>query len=318
MRILLHDDYDGLVSAALVTASMVDQGYALDTITYGFVDHSPEQMRDWELRWPTLADGDQFAIVDFRYHPSAVFWADHHPTGCITEQDRQHFVVQRTMDPQRFFWDTSAPSCAELLARSVRLSRAFDDLVAGATMVDQARYPSAAAYFEAALPQIALTITHRSLSAGQKAELIRRMVRSASAQHALLAVSTEASDAIARERMIRDQVHAHLECADGVVVADLVDTGLPLCRYAPYYYFPDIPYAIAMYQTGADVRVSLGRNPWRADFSANATDLGAVAKQAGGGGHAYAAGVTFAASEHASPAGAARAWVQQTRKALAA
>ena len=107
-----------------------------------------------------------------------------------------------------------------------------------------------------------------------------------------------------RNARVLEQLVAPAIQLDGVVaVLDVASPGLPFLRFAPYLVFPQAEYTVTLYNRGDGLAVSLGRNPW---LKSGHVDLGAIARREGGGGHAYAAGVTFPNSQYGDPYSVAR------------
>src|SRR5438270_14033618 len=60
-------------------------------------------------------DGDQNAIVDFKYSPSPkiTWWFDHHQSAFLTPEDAEHY---RRSDKSQKFFDPEFRSCTKFLA----------------------------------------------------------------------------------------------------------------------------------------------------------------------------------------------------------
>jgi len=109
---------------------------------------------------------------------------------------------------------------------------------------------------------------------------------------------------LARNARVLEQLVAPAIQLDGVVaVMDVVGRGLPFLQFAHYLAFPQAQYAVTLYKRGDALAISLGRNPW---LNSGHVDLGALARREEGGGHAYAAGVTFPNSQYGDPYSVAR------------
>lgn len=70
-----HDDFDGMASGAVMLNFLRSRGD--DIISFNPIDYTPELNENWakhKFKKP-------FILVDFRYHPAASWWFDHHETS---------------------------------------------------------------------------------------------------------------------------------------------------------------------------------------------------------------------------------------------
>src|SRR5579864_9146484 len=112
----------------------------------------------------TLFDGDENAIVDFKYSasPRVTWWFDHHQSAFLTPQDAQHFKNDHASHK---FYDPSYKSCTKLIADIGRAKFGFDtapiaDLIHWGDIIDGAQYatPEAAVSISEPATKIALVI----------------------------------------------------------------------------------------------------------------------------------------------------------------
>jgi hypothetical protein len=314
--VLYHDDFDGLASAALLAVWLLQDGmYRLEDLEFVAVDHHHDL--DWTAERPRpVPAGREFAVVDFPFHRSALVWVDHHPTAFKTDADQALYETQAGTGS--WLWARES-SCArliwtQLLGPGARASDGqYRELVAAADLIDTADYATPLDYFKAVHPAIALSHTHGSFSAADKTDIIQRMVggeplgRIRDRYGALIKAALDQNDELLYETSTVTQLR-------GVVaIVDLADQGLGFLHFAPYFFHPECLYALTLFRAGDDIRVSLGKNPWREFVHA---DLGAVARTVGGGGHPFAAGAQFMAAQHFSPYTAALTFVHQTANGL--
>src|SRR5260370_37579833 len=94
---------------------------------------------------PALFDGDENAIVDFKYaaEPRLTWWFDHHQSAFLSAADQEHF---RRDTSGRKLYDPSYKSCTAFICR-VACDRFglrapdLDGLVHSALIIDGAQYP---------------------------------------------------------------------------------------------------------------------------------------------------------------------------------
>src|SRR5207245_1542659 len=117
--------------------------------------HRPGNLFDEEM-----FDGDENAIVDFKYSPSdrLTWWFDHHESAFLNPEDEAHF---RASNSGKKFLDVTRKSCTEFIAAVAHSRFGFDDvplksLVHWAHVIDGALYDSAAQCVELKEPALQL------------------------------------------------------------------------------------------------------------------------------------------------------------------
>src|SRR6185503_7295386 len=107
-----------------------------------------------------MFDGDENAIVDFKYSPSEklTWWFDHHQSAFLTPEDEAHFRADKS---GRKFLDPNRKSCTEFIADTTRAKFGFDpeplcDLIDWAHVIDGALYESPAQCVELKEPALQL------------------------------------------------------------------------------------------------------------------------------------------------------------------
>jgi len=312
MWILTHDDFDGLASAALLlawlrrTRNVLAEDAQLMTVDYN-------QTLQWDRPAPAGLPAEPFAVLDFMYHPEALFWFDHHPDALRTDADELHFAMRQERGDPLVVWDPTQPSCARLVFETLPGLEDLAPIVEGADLVDRAQYPSPDAFYRADHPATKLTHAHPFLSEGQKTELVARMLR-----HGLEAacdfVRPEIFMAMERNYRALQQYETAVRFQNDVVIMDLVPDSIPFVRFAGYWYYPNAKYALTIFRAGEVVRVQLSKNPW---LDEPYEPLNAYAREVGGGGHAFAAGASFLPTDHRYPYSAAVSFVNRVARELA-
>src|SRR5882757_3680949 len=122
LRLLYHGHcFDGVASAATFTRFYKERIHPEASVEYGGLLHRPGNLFD-----EAWFDGDENAIVDFKYSPSPLltWWFDHHQSAFLTPEDEAHFHAAASTQK---FLDTTSKSCTEFIARTARERFGFDD-----------------------------------------------------------------------------------------------------------------------------------------------------------------------------------------------
>jgi len=273
--------FDGIVSAALAWEFLEQRkGWAMAdlcpvnyTVRNGWLAS--------ELKHPV-------AIVDFLYHPSADFWADHHATSMLTKEAEADYQRRRAEFP--LYFDEQAGSCATLLFRHLGESLAhkphFPEMVEWAEKIDSARYASVE---EAILGDAPALRINRSILLEPGAEYARFLCkelrsRPLSDVAALDEVKTRQDEVERRTRAGLKEVEKHITMEPGAVAtfeAELAKDEM-INRYSAYYFAPDARYSVGIIHSEEGTAITAMRNPWR-EFPS--IELGKIFARFGGGGH---------------------------------
>src|SRR3954447_21783451 len=144
LRILYHGNcFDG-VSSAAVFSKFYKTAFHPDADIY----YTPTMHRAGNAFDRDQFDGDENAIVDFKYCPDErlTWWFDHHQSAFLSPSDEEHFKADHS---GKKFLDTTSKSCAEFIARIAKEKFDFEDpslaeLVEWAHIIDGALYESPA------------------------------------------------------------------------------------------------------------------------------------------------------------------------------
>src|SRR5882672_8307597 len=156
LRLLYHGHcFDGVASAATFTRFYKERIHPETEVNYGGLLHRPGNLFDL-----SLFDGDENAIVDFKYAASEklTWWFDHHESAFLTPEDEAHFRAEKS--GQKFL-DPTSKSCTEFIARVARERFGFNDqplqeLIHWAHIIDGALYESPAQCVELKEPALQL------------------------------------------------------------------------------------------------------------------------------------------------------------------
>ena len=294
LRILYHGNcFDGVSSAAIFTKFYRAQVDPSAEIGYTPTMHRANNAFDREL-----LDGDENAIVDFKYCPDdrLTWWFDHHQSAFLSKDDEQHFLGDAS---GKKFLDTTSKSCAEFIARIAKDKFDFEDeslteLIEWAHIIDGALYESPAQCVElrssalklmqviegekdpAFVEQIINLLTETSLDEIVSSPEIQAKLEPILKRH------WETVELI-KERAVYDR---------GVVSFDLTDTGIDgYNKFIPYYFYPQTTYNVALSRSEFRTKISVGSNPWSPRPRLH--NIAAICERYGGGGHAVVGAVSL-------------------------
>jgi hypothetical protein len=299
LRVLYHGHcFDGVASAATFTRFYRERIHPGAEVDYGSLLHRPGNV----LFDEEMFDGDENAIVDFKYSPSdkLTWWFDHHQSAFLTPEDEAHFHADHS---GKKFLDPARKSCTEFIADVAQKKFGFNaqplnDLVHWAHVIDGALYDSPAQCVELKEPalqlmqviestpdesfieQIICDLTRKSLNdVATSAEVQRRF-------EPILKLHRETLEAIKRKATFMNDV----------VQFDLVDEGFEgFNKFIPYYLFPEATYTVALTRAPQRTKISVGSNPWAPRPRRH--NIATICERYGGGGHAVVGAISFAPDE---------------------
>ncbi|MFL6468811.1 MAG: phosphoesterase [Pyrinomonadaceae bacterium] len=298
LRILYHGNcFDGVSSAAIFT-----KFYKAKINPSAEVFYTPTMHRAGNAFDRVQLDGDENAIVDFKYCPDErlTWWFDHHQSAFLSPEDEAHFKANNS---GKKFLDTKSASCAEFIALVANEKFGFEDislaeLVEWAHIIDGAFYESPAQCVE--LRSSALKLM-QVIEGEKDPEFIAEIIR-------MLTVKSlddiVASDTIqAKLEPILEQhwktaaiIKDRARSERGVVSFDLVGTGIDgYNKFIPYYYHPEVTYVVSLSQSSYRTKISVGSNPWAPRPRTH--NIAEICERYGGGGHAVVGAVSLAPGE---------------------
>jgi hypothetical protein len=298
LRVLYHGHcFDGVASAATFSRFYSQRIDSRAEIQYGGLLHRPGNLFDEEM-----FDGDENAIVDFKYSPSPklTWWFDHHQSAFLSSQDEAHFHADHS---GKKFLDPTRKSCTEFIADVAHTKFGFDaeplrDLIHWAHVIDGAIYESAAQCVELNEPPLQLM---QVIEGEPDERFIEQIIRNLT-QQSLSEVATS-EDVQSRFRPIFELHRETLEAIrrkavekDGVVEFDLIDEGYEgFNKFIPYYLFPESTYTVALTRGPQRTKISVGSNPWAPRPRRH--NIATICERYGGGGHAVVGAISFAPDE---------------------
>jgi hypothetical protein len=294
VRILYHDHcFDGAASAAYFSRFIEGKFHPDAEFRYTGMAHTPSQY--FEDR---LFDGDENAIVDFKYspNPKLTWWFDHHQSAFLSPEDAEHF--KRDTSGRKLF-NPDFRSCTMFIATEAKQRWGYEapdlaELVRWADIVDGAQYrdPQEAVELRSAATKLTLVI-----EAAKGSEIVQQIIRLM--RRTPLDKIVEDAEVHARfeplyERHLRsiEIIREKATCKGKVVYFDLIGNDLAgYNKFIPYYLFPESVFTVSVSQQSFRTKVSVGSNPWvDGPFTHN---LASICERYGGGGHARVGAISF-------------------------
>jgi len=298
VRVLYHDHcFDGAASAAYFSRFIAGAVHPDAEFRYTGMAHKASQLFD-----SSLFDGDENAIVDFKYSsdPRLTWWFDHHQSAFLDQADAEHF---RRDTSGRKLYDPSFKSCTSFIAKVACDRWGFrapdlDDLLKWSLIIDGAQYPDAKTGVELGAPAMKLTLV---IEAAKGSDIVHKMIHWM--QHRQLAEIIAEPEVQAlygplHQRHV-DSIDlirrkAHLE--DGVVFFDLAGYDMEgYNKFIPYYLFPDSMYTVSVSPSSFRTKISVGSNPWSPAEPTH--NLASICERYGGGGHARVGAISLSPGE---------------------
>ena len=298
LRILYHDHcFDGAASAAYFSRFIAGAVHPDAEFRYTGMAHKASQDFD-----PELFDGDENAIVDFKYssNPKLTWWFDHHQSAFLTPQDAEDFHRDTS---GRKLYDPSYKSCTSFICKVAADRYGFhapdlDDLVHWSLIIDGAQYPDARTAVELGAPAMKLTLV---IEAAKGSGIVQNIIRWM--QHRPLAEIIEEPEVRELyqplyERHVQsiDLIRGRALQDDGVVFFDLAGHDVEgYNKFIPYYLFPSSTYTVSVSPSTFRTKISVGSNPWTPVEPKH--NLASICERYGGGGHARVGAISLSPGE---------------------
>jgi len=298
LRILYHGNcFDGVSSAAIFT-----KFYRATVDADAEIYYTPTMHRAGNAFDRDQFDGDENAIVDFKYCPDErlTWWFDHHQSAFLTPEDEEHFLADTS---GKKFLDITSKSCAEFIARIGKEKFGFEDesldeLIEWAHIIDGALYESAAQCVE--LRSSALKLM-QVIEGEKDPAFVEKIIRSLTSR--TLDEIVESNEIQARLTPILERhwstVNLIKERANydrGVVTFDLTDKNIEgYNKFIPYYFYPETTYVVSLTQSAFRTKISVGSNPWAPRPRIH--NIAEICERYGGGGHAVVGAVSLRPDE---------------------
>lgn len=317
VKVFYHDKcFDGASSAALFARFYQERIREDVEFVYSGLLHRAGALFD-----ETKFDGDENAIVDFKYSssPKITWWFDHHESAFLTPADAEHFEQDQS---NRKFYDPSFRSCTKFLVTVAEQRFGFNsapvtELVEWADIIDGALYPDARSAVEMKAPAMKLTMV---IEAAKDFNFVPRLIP-------LLA--TKPLAAILEEPFVLELLPSLLErhersigvlkqrteFKDGTVFFDITDHDLEgYNKFIPYYVHPESIYSVGLSKSSFRTKVSVGSNPWSQNEPL--VNLAKICERYGGGGHARVGAISFDTRQEEAARQAAQEIVEELRSSV--
>lgn len=295
LRILHHDHcFDGFASTAVFARFFKEKIMPDAEIAYRGLAHKPNQ----EFIEEELFDGDQNAIVDFKYSPSPrlIWWFDHHQSAFLSPEDEKQFF---TGTWETKFYDPTYKSCTKFISDTVAQKYGFNpddlkELVHWADIIDGAQYENAKVAVELNSPALKLMLVIEASRDRAVMEKIIQGMQSRSLADLIRDPLIEAAFRPLYERHLKtiDLIGRAATCEGGVVYFDLSnDDAEGYSKFIPYNMFPECVYSVGVSLSSTRSKVSVGFNPWSP--TPRRHNLASICERYNGGGHAVVGAISF-------------------------
>jgi len=298
VRIFYHDHcFDGAASAAYFSRFLEGKFYPNAEFVYTGMAHRASQLFD-----ESLFDGDENAIVDFKYcsSPKITWWFDHHQSAFLTPQDAEHFRQDRS---GKKLYDPSYKSCTLFISVVAKDRFGYEapelaQLVHWANIIDGAQYADAKSAVELGSPAMKLTLVIEGAKGSGIVHKIIRWMRHRTLDEIIVEPEIQELYQPLYQRhlnsieLIRSRAHQE----DGVLFFDLTGHEMEgYNKFIPYYLFPKSIYTVSVSPSSFRTKISVGSNPWvDGDLKHN---LATICERYGGGGHARVGAISFEPGE---------------------
>jgi hypothetical protein len=297
-RVLYHDHcFDGAASAAYFSRFIAGAIHPDAEFRYTGMAHKASQMFD-----PSLFDGDENAIVDFKYSsdPRLTWWFDHHQSAFLNQEDAEHF---RRDTSGRKLYDPQYKSCTSFIARVACDRFGFrapdlEDLVDWSIVIDGAQYPDARTAVELGAPAMKLTLV---IEAAKGSGIIHKIIGWMQRRQLSSIIEEPEIQELYRplyERHLSsiDIIKERSRQEDGVIFFDLAGFDVEgYNKFIPYYLFPESTYTVSVSPSSFRTKISVGSNPWAPTEPKH--NLATICERYGGGGHARVGAISLSPGE---------------------
>lgn len=268
---------------------------------------------------PDMFDGDENAIVDFKYSPSPklTWWFDHHQSAFLSPADAQHFQQDHS---GKKFYNPEYRSCTKFLADVAAERFGFNaaplaELVHWGDVIDGAQYPSANAAVGLGEPAMKLALV---IEAAPEEDLVPRLIpemarRPLAEMIELPDVRRHLGPLLERHQRSMEIFRKRAKMENRVIYFDVSEDELEgYNKFIPYFLFPDAVYSVGVSASHLRSKVSVGSNPWTKEPIAH--NLAALCERYGGGGHARVAAISLEPGDIARARQVAQSIAAELRK----
>ncbi len=302
--IYFHDDFDGRASAAVMLDFLRSRGD--DVGHYTPVDFSiqNEWVKERFFQTHRLFSGKRNPVIvlDFLYHPKAVFWFDHHSTAFRKEDWKKKFRQSKFQK-----WKPNYFSCCHLVMDALKKEGGYspsvriEELARWLDVIDAARYDSAKQTIEKKESALQLEIYTEDPRVAKRDiwfinALIEQSLRSIT-NDSMIKKCIQKYQQEVRAGLAYYKRNSKIYGVIGVIT--LPKNKFKLLRYAPFYLWPNLLYAVRITRKNGSFILSFGVNPWH--HQEKNIHIGNFLKKhfPGAGGHKNVGGGTFNSKKEA-------------------
>jgi len=306
--------FDGMASAALFTHLMrgLHPGTPL-TLRYRSCGYGPGMGAVPE----GVFDGDDNAILDFRYTPSKrlTWYFDHHITAFSSPAERDTALAGPSAP--HVFYEPTYGSCTKLIAdvahdRFAVSSDSLTELIGWADTIDSARFTSAEAAIRRDEPilQLASVVEHHG-DTPFLARMVPRLLDQPLSEVARAEdIQAEWRPLAAAHEAFVERVRAGSKLLGRVAFVDLTAAPLEAAgKFVTYALYPGCVYSVMISRGKQQLKVSVGYNPWCG--TPREHDIAGICQRHGGGGHPAVGAFALPVSQLDVARGAADAIVRE-------
>ena len=294
VRVLYHDHcFDGAASAAYFSRFYKDKLRPDAEFEFTGMAHKASQLFE-----DSLFDGDENAIVDFKYspNPKLTWWFDHHQSAFLSPQDAEHFLHDGS---GKKMYDPTYRSCTKFIATITREQYDYEpadlkDLVYWADIIDGAQYANAEEAVKLGAPAMQLVLVIEAAKGSGVVHKIIRMMRHHTLEEIINDKEIHELYKPLYERHLNsiDIIGRESQLDNGVLFFDLIEDGLEgYNKFIPYYLFPGSVYTVSVSKSSFRTKVSVGSNPWAGQPLNH--NLATICERYGGGGHPKVGAISF-------------------------
>jgi len=317
LKVFFHDRcFDGACSAALFSRFYRERVSSdVQFVFSGLLHRAGALFNEEDF------DGDQNAIVDFKYSPSRkiTWWFDHHEIAFLSAADAAHFEQEQS---NRKFYDPSFKSCTSFISMIAQQRFGFDpsvvsELVHWADIIDGALYADAKTAVEMKEPAMQLTMVIESTQDAAFVPQLIPLLATKSLAEVIRApfVAPLLPPLLERHQKSIALLRERTESKDATLFFDVTDYELEgYNKFVPYFLHPESIYSVGLSRSSFRTKVSVGSNPWSP--SPPLVNLAKVCERYGGGGHARVGAISFDVNQQAEARKAAEEIVQELRASV--
>ena len=317
LKVFFHDRcFDGACSAALFSRFYRERVSSdVQFVFSGLLHRAGALFNEEDF------DGDQNAIVDFKYSPSRkiTWWFDHHESAFLSAADAAHFEQEQS---NRKFYDPSFKSCTSFISMIAQQRFGFDpsvvsELVHWADIIDGALYADAKTAVEMKEPAMQLTMVIESTQDAAFVPQLIPLLATKSLAEVIRApfVAPLLPPLLERHQKSIALLRERTESKDATLFFDVTDYELEgYNKFVPYFLHPESIYSVGLSRSSFRTKVSVGSNPWSP--SPPLVNLAKVCERYGGGGHARVGAISFDVNQQAEARKAAEEIVQELRASV--